>query len=115
MAANAMVMVVDDDEKLRGWSARSSLARGTTSLTAADGEEALGLLGEKSPDLVVTGPEHAADGRRAARRGSAQARPHAAADRPHRAGTVDKAVELMQKGACDFLTKPFSTEQLTGR
>ena len=28
-------------------------------------------------------------------------------------GTVDKAVEMMRKGACDFIAKPFNAEQLT--
>ena len=114
MAANAVVMVVDDDEKLRSLLDAVLSRAGHDVICAADGEEALRLLGEKSPDLVVTDLNMPRmDGLRLV-------------EEVHKRdpmfplivltglGTVDKAVEMMQKGACDFLTKPFSTEQLTG-
>ena len=54
MAANALVMVVDDDEKLRELVGTVLSRAGHDVVDAADGEEALELLDETLPDLVVT-------------------------------------------------------------
>jgi two-component system response regulator AtoC len=114
MAANAVVMVVDDDEKLRSLLGTVLARAGHDVISAADGEEALRLLDEKSPDLVVTDLNMPRmDGLRLVEEAH-QRDPMLPMIVLTGLGTVDKAVEMMQKGACDFIAKPFGTEQLTG-
>ncbi len=114
MAANAVVMVVDDDEKLRSLLGTVLARAGHDVISAADGEEALRLLGEKSPDLVVTDLNMPRmDGLRLVEEAH-QRDPMLPMIVLTGLGTVDKAVEMMQKGACDFITKPFGVEQLNG-
>ena len=113
MAANAVVMVVDDDEKLRDLVSTVLSRAGHEIVAAADGEEALGLLDEKSPDLLVTDLNMPRiDGLRLVEE-VRKRDPMLPMIVLTGLGTVDKAVELMQKGACDFIAKPFKVEQLT--
>jgi DNA-binding NtrC family response regulator len=112
MAANAVVMVVDDDEKLRSLVGTVLSRAGHDVIAAADGEEALGLLSEKLPDLVVTDLSMPRmDGVRLVEE-VRKRDPLLPLIVLTGLGTVDKAVEMMQKGACDFIAKPFSAEQL---
>ena len=114
MTANAVVMVVDDDAQLRSLIGTVLRRAGHDIVEAADGEEALRLLDEKLPDLILTDlamPKM--DGSRLI-------------EEVHKRdpvlpmivltglGTVDKAVEMMRKGACDFIAKPFKIDQLNG-
>ena len=114
MAANAVVMVVDDDEKLRRLVGTVLSRAGHDIVAAADGEEALRLLGEKSPDLMVTDLNMPRmDGSRLVEE-VRKRDPMLPLIVLTGLGTVDRAVEMMQKGACDFIAKPFNAEQLTG-
>jgi signal transduction histidine kinase len=54
MPANAVVMVVDDDAQLRLLVAEVLRRAGHEIVEAADGEEALRLLDERLPDLILT-------------------------------------------------------------
>jgi DNA-binding NtrC family response regulator len=107
-------MVVDDDAQLRSLIGTVLRRAGHDIVEAADGEEALRLLDEKLPDLILTDlamPK--IDGSRLI-------------EEVHKRdpvlpmivltglGTVDKAVEMMRKGACDFIAKPFKIDQLAG-
>ena len=113
MAANALVMVVDDDEKLRNLLGTVLSRAGHDIIEAGDGEEALRLLGEKSPDLMVTDLNMPRmDGLRLVEE-VRKRDPMLPLIVLTGLGTVDKAVEMMQKGACDFLAKPFKVEQIT--
>ena len=74
---------------------------------AADGEEALRLLDEKLPDLILTDlamPKM--DGSRLVEE-VRKRDPMLPMIVLTGLGTVDKAVEMMRKGACDFIAKPF--------
>jgi len=114
MATSAVVMVVDDDEKLRSLVGAVLSRAGHDIIAAADGEEALRLLGEKSPDLLVTDLNMPRmDGSRLVEE-VRKRDPMLPLIVLTGLGTVDKAVEMMKKGACDFIAKPFSTEQLAG-
>jgi two-component system response regulator AtoC len=113
MPANAVVMVVDDDAQLRSLVGTVLARAGHDVVEACDGEEALRLLDEKLPDLILTDlamPKM--DGA------------HLIEEVRKRdpmlpmivltgCGTVDMAVAMMRKGACDFITKPFKVDQLS--
>ena len=114
MAANAVVMVVDDDAQLRSLVGTVLARAGHEVVEAADGEEALRLLDEKLPDLILTDlamPKM--DGARLIEE-VRRRDPMLPMIVLTGLGTVDAAVEMMRKGACDFLTKPFKIEQLSG-
>ena len=107
MAANAVVMVVDDDAQLRSLVGTVLARAGHDVVEAADGEEALRLLDEKLPDLIVTDlamPKM--DGARLIEE-VRKRDPMLPMIVLTGLGTVDKAVEMMRKGACDFIAKPF--------
>jgi two-component system, NtrC family, response regulator AtoC len=114
MAANAVVMVVDDDAQLRSLVGTVLMRAGHDVVEAADGEEALRLLDEKLPDLILTDlamPKM--DGSQLIEE-VRKRDPMLPMIILTGLGTVDKAVEMMRKGACDFITKPFKIDQLSG-
>lgn len=106
------VLVVDDKELMRD-SVSTMLAReGWTVQSASNGATALRIIGEKKPDAVVTDlqmPEMSGvELLREIRRFDEQM--------PvvfmTAFGTVESAVEAMKLGAYDYLTKPFTGDQL---
>ena len=113
MGSNAVVMVVDDDAQLRSLVGTVLARAGHDVVEAADGEEALRLLDEKLPDLILT------DMAMPKMDGSQLI------EEVHKRdpmlpmivltglATVDAAVEMMRKGACDFIAKPFKIDQLS--
>ena len=108
----ASVLVVDDDIDIGRALVRMLTSRGYETLFAAGGQQALDVLGTRRFDAVVTDlnmPQISGlDVLRAAReQRSARAVVVATAY-----GTIDLAVEAMQLGACDFLTKPYSFVRL---
>ena len=106
-------LLVVDDEGPQRLMLESILGRaGFEVVTAADGQEALGRLGNGSFDLLLTDQRMPAmDGLELLE----QAR-RLDADLPvvlmtaH--GTVSTAVEAMKRGAADYLTKPFERDEL---
>jgi DNA-binding NtrC family response regulator len=112
MPANALVMVVDDDAKIRRLIKAVLSRAGYDVVEAADGEEALDLLDHTPPDLIVMDvvmPKM--DGRRLAE----EVRKRDAI-LPLIVVTglesVDNAVEMMRNGVYDFIAKPFTAERL---
>ena len=106
------VLVVDDEASIRD-SLRLLLQGNFEVLTAEDGKEALGIVSDQSPDIVlldVMMPK--LDGMETLK-----------AIRSQREGlpvimltatnTVRTAVEAMKCGAVDYLNKPFDVEELT--
>jgi DNA-binding NtrC family response regulator len=107
-------MVVDDDAPLRSLVATVLTRAGHDVVEAGDGEEALRLLDEKLPDLILTDlamPKM--DGARLIEE-VRRRDPMLPMIVLTGLGTVDTAVEMMRKGAADFITKPFKVEQLSG-
>ena len=108
MPANALVMVVDDNAKIRRL-VKAVLSRaGYDVVEAADGEEALDLLDHTPPDLIVMDvvmPKM--DGRRLAeevRRRDATLPLIVVTGLE----SADNAVEMMRNGVYDFIAKPFT-------
>ena len=103
------ILVVDDEEGLREFLAEALLTDGHSVTTAADGQEALDLLGRQGFDLLLTDLKMPrVDGLELVRR--------ARADLPEMEvvvltahASVDSAVEAMKLGAYDYLEKPISS------
>ena len=108
----ARVLVVDDEPKLGRYVAQMLGLDGHQVVRAAGGREALARLAEEPFDVVVTDlrmPE--VDGLavlRAAR--SRVAPPEVVLMTAH--ATAESAVEAMKAGAADYVTKPFSMDEL---
>ncbi len=108
----ARVLVVDDEPKLGRVVAEMLELDGHAVVRAGGGREALARLAEEPFDVVVTDlrmPE--ADGLAVLR--AARARPPAPEVVLMTAyGTAESAVEAMKAGAADYVTKPFSMDEL---
>src|SRR6266851_5800998 len=114
---DASILVVDDEAMLRKVVGRGLTAAGCTVTYAADGEEALAMLSEATPDLVisdVTMPR--VDGFELLRRVRSQATTKALpvillTGR----GDTEDIVAGMGLGADDYLIKPFALRELLAR
>ena len=107
------ILVVDDKELMRDSVAAILSRKGHTVYTAPDGSAALARIADKRPECVVTdlqmpgmnGLELLAEIRRID------------AELPvvfmTAFGSVETAVEAMRKGAFDYVTKPFSGDELS--
>ncbi len=112
MADTARVLVVDDDEHIRGWLSDLLEANRYGVVAAADGEQAVGLLRAGEFDAVITDLMlPGASGVEVVR--AARAR----SDAPEvivvtAFGSIESAVEAVRAGAFDYLTKPLSSQKL---
>ena len=106
------ILVVDDDESLR-WVTQAQLQQsGYEVNAAADGDEALKMIQQAPPDLVIT------DLKMPGMSGLDLLR-KIRADYPEilvilvtAFGTVENAVEAMKAGAYDYITKPVNMDEL---
>ncbi len=109
------ILVVDDDQHLRMILDETLKTCGYDVEVADSGEQALEILAEKPFDLIITdlmmpgikGIELVAKAR--------ERYPNIGAMVITAYGTIERAVEAMQKGAYDFITKPFSISQIESR
>jgi two-component system response regulator AtoC len=106
------VLVVDDDGGMRTALEARFLRRGWSVETAAGAAEALGKFRRGMHALIVTDIRMpGADGFAVMREARALA-PHTAVILLTAYGSVPDAVAAMKDGACDYLVKPVSFEQL---
>ena len=106
------ILVVDDNETMRSGVALVVQRMGHDAVTAASGAEGLARLDEEAFDLVVTDYRmNEMDGLQVLEAVRAQ---HAETDVIiiTAYGTIEIAVEAIQHGAADFITKPFPPEAL---
>jgi len=106
------VLVVDDSRSVRDSLQRTLSRRGYTVLTSTNGVEAVEVLRRHDVQVVVADLKMPMmDGMKLL--SSAHAfRPGAQFVIVSAYGTVEKAVEAMKLGACDFIVKPFRREVL---
>lgn len=112
MGDGRTVLVIDDDESLRRVVEYNLGEDGYRVLTAADGRSGLQRFQEAGVDLVLTDvrmPEM--EGVEVLTRLKTM-QPDLPVIMVTAHGTIDSAVEAMKLGAFDYLTKPFSREQL---
>ena len=111
----ATILVVDDDEEIRGSLRRSLALEGYSVALAADAEEALRAVRERAPDLVVLDillP--GLDGLEVCRRLRAADATLPIIMLTARDAVADRVAGL-EMGADDYLVKPFAFEELLAR
>jgi DNA-binding NtrC family response regulator len=106
------VLIIDDDESLRRVTEFTLSEAGYEVLTASDGEEGVGLFTRETPSVVVTDIQMPGiSGYEVLKRIKTE-RPQTLVIVITAYGTVERAVEAMKLGAYDYLTKPFSRDEL---
>jgi DNA-binding NtrC family response regulator len=107
-----LILVVDDDESLRRVTEMQLEEAGYQVLTASGGEEALALVEQHAPDLVLTDLKmpglSGMEVLQAIRRNHAEITVVLLTA----FGTVQTAVEAMKAGAYDYITKPIDYSEL---
>jgi DNA-binding NtrC family response regulator len=115
----ARILIVDDDQDILSALKKRLVWMGHEALTAEDGEQALRVVAEEQPDLMLLDIElPGLSGldilkQLAEKRSSTppQSVPEVIVITAF--GTIDRAVEAIRLGACDFLTKPFEPDHLS--
>jgi two-component system response regulator FlrC len=106
------VLLVEDDAELREAIADTLELAGARVATACDGREALRLLIDSSPGVIVTDVNMPhVDGHELLRR-VRELKPHVPVILVTAFGTIDRSVQAMREGAADYLVKPFRPVQL---
>lgn len=106
------ILLVEDDRELRSLLVEVLEESGYAVDAAASGQEALAALGRREPALVVTdlmipgpsGKEVMVEARRQ--------HPDANVIVITAFGSIESAIEMVKEGAFDYLTKPFSNDEL---
>lgn len=106
------VLVVDDEPSLRVAVSESLRRSGYGVIQATDGGEALELVGQSKPWLVLTDMKMPRLSGMEVLKEIKRRSPHTAVVVMTAYGTVESAVEAMKHGACDYLLKPFALESL---
>jgi DNA-binding NtrC family response regulator len=108
----ASILIVDDEGPIRRILSMLLRERRHRITEAASGEEALALLAEAKPDLVLLDLKlPGIDGLETLKRLRAlEPRLDVVMMTAH--GTISSAVEAMRRGAFDYLTKPFDNDEL---
>jgi len=109
------ILVVDDDNNLRMILRDSLESCGFEVKEKNDGKSALELLKEKKFDLLITDLMMPGMNGMELIEKAKEKYPDMGSLVITAYGTIEKAVELMQKGAFDFITKPFSISHLESR
>ena len=111
MSSLRQVLIIDDHDAMREGLELLMRRRGHRTLSAGGGQEGLRLLEEEGADLVITDLKMArVDGIKVLE-GVKSSSPTTDVLVITAHGTVEKAVEAMKLGACDFISKPFSSEE----
>ena len=111
MGASKRVLIIDDHDSMREGLELLMRRRGHKTLSASGGTEGLRLLHDEGADLVITDLKMArVDGMKVLAEVQGTV-PDTDVLVITGYGTVEKAVEAMKLGACDFVLKPFSYEE----
>ncbi|MFN3398170.1 MAG: sigma-54-dependent transcriptional regulator, partial [Sulfurimicrobium sp.] len=106
------ILIVEDDRDLREALCDTLALSGYEALGVADGLAALAELERRTVGLVVTDVQMQPMDGHALLREIKSAYPHLPVLLMTAYGMIDKAVEAMRAGACNYLTKPFEPDRL---
>jgi DNA-binding NtrC family response regulator len=106
------ILVVDDDESLRRITQMQLEEAGYDVLKASNGNEALTLIEEEAPALVITDLKMPGLSGLELLKQVRESYPHTTVLMITAFGTVQTAVEAMKAGAYDYITKPIDYEEL---
>lgn len=110
--SQAKILIVEDDSSLREALCETLKLSGFQALLAADGRSALDCLEHEDVGMVVSDVQMPKiDGNNLLKRISV-AKPDVPVVLMTAYGTVQKAVDAMRNGACDYLLKPFEADVL---
>jgi two-component system response regulator FlrC len=112
MAGGLPILVVEDDGALREAVCDTLELAGQTVISAAGGDEALHLLATQAVSLVVSDVRMLPVDGIALLKEIRRRLPHLPVVLMTAFADVDRAVEAMRAGACDFLLKPFEPQAL---
>ena len=107
------VLIVDDEKNIRSGLGRALEMDGYRTLLAADGQEALDVIGEEEIDLVIADLKMPRVSGQELLRRVVDQYPSVPVIILTGHGTIETAVQAMRDGAYDFLTKPVSLERLS--
>jgi two-component system response regulator AtoC len=115
MSSPGRVLVVEDDESLRGLLERGLLRRGFDVRVAASAVEAIAILRESELDALLTDLRLGAEDGLSLTQQALQVQPDLPVIVMTAFGNLDTAVGAIRAGAYDFLTKPIDVDaaQLT--
>jgi DNA-binding NtrC family response regulator len=106
------ILVVDDDQSLRRITQLQLEDAGHEVLTAASGEEAMMLIDEEAPALVITDFKMPGISGLEVLRRVRESHQQTTVLMVTAFGTVQSAVEAMKAGAYDYITKPIDHDEL---
>lgn len=111
MDAARRVLIIDDHDSMREGLELLMRRRGHKTLSASGGREGLRLLHDQGADLVITDLKMArVDGMKVLEEVK-KTSPDTDVMVITGYGTIEKAVDAMKMGACDFISKDFSSEE----
>ena len=105
------ILIVDDDKSIR-YSLKRMLENSFSILTAQNGEEALRLVRERSPDLVLMDIKMPGLSGIEILQEIKQIDPKTLVVMMTAYGTTETAIEAMKQGAFDYIIKPFPIPQM---
>src|SRR5208337_2427559 len=108
----ATILVVDDDRAMTSMLAEVLEAEGYNMLTANSGNEALALIRQEAPELVISDLRMSGMNGHQLQSEIKQLCPDLPVVINTGFGSIVTAVESMKRGAFDFITKPFTNDQL---
>lgn len=106
------ILVVDDEKKMRHILQLMLEREGFSTEQAENGKEALEMLKQKRFDMVITDLKMPVMGGISLLEEAKKIDPDFPILVITAYGTIENAVEAMQKGAVDYITKPFEEEQI---
>jgi DNA-binding NtrC family response regulator len=106
------ILVVDDDESLRTITQLQLEEAGYEVLTSSNGNDALTVIDEEGPALVITDLKMPGLSGLEVLTKVRESYPHTTVLMITAFGTVQTAVEAMKAGAYDYITKPIDYEEL---
>ena len=112
MTLQSEVLVVDDDEVTRRLLSEILQKEGYSVQTAESGESALGLLRQRCFPVIISDIRMAEVGGMAVLRESRRLCPHTAVILMTGFGSMEGAIQAIQEGAFDYVSKPFGMNDL---